>query len=131
MVTRLGHVNIRTPLLEQSVAFYRDVIGLSPGGAATRPGSRDHVWMSDHSGHPCIHLQRTAAIARDGTTAGLHHVAFDCVDPQQWRAKLAKLQIAYDETEFQAADMVQFNLLDPTGVIVELTFAAVPAEDAQ
>lgn len=130
-MTKLGHVNIRTPLLEESIAFYRDVIGLSPGGAATRPGSRDLVWMSDSAGNPCIHLQRTAVIPRNEATAGLHHVAFDCENPGEWRAKLAELGIAHEETEFAVANMVQFNLLDPNGVRVELTFAAPPDEVAR
>ena len=45
-MTQLAHVNIRSTDLEESVAFYRDILGLRPGPAATRPHSNDHVWMS-------------------------------------------------------------------------------------
>jgi catechol 2,3-dioxygenase-like lactoylglutathione lyase family enzyme len=123
----LGHVNIRTSRLDESVAFYRDVIGLSPGRAATRPQSDHHVWMSDDDGHPCIHLQRTDSEAA-GTqgVASVHHIAFNCTDPDSWRAKLTSAGIEYKEARFAEADMLQFNLIDPNGVRLELLFVGAP-----
>ena len=119
----LGHVNIRTALLEESVAFYRDVIGLAPRRAATRPQSPDHVWMSDSLGNPCIHLQRIEAAAADGDeSAGVHHIAFNCSNPDSWRSKLTSLGIEYTEAVFAEAEMLQFNLTDPNGVRLELLF---------
>src|SRR5689334_7342873 len=119
----LGHVNIRTSLLEESVAFYREVIGLSAGRAETRPRSSDHVWMSDEHGNPCIHLQRTEAAAPDvAETSGVHHIAFNCAEPDTWRHKLTSLGIAYKEARFPEANMLQFNLIDPNGVRIELLF---------
>jgi catechol 2,3-dioxygenase-like lactoylglutathione lyase family enzyme len=121
----LAHVNIRTSDLDGSVAFYRDVIGLERGPAATRPGSRDHVWMSDEQGSPCIHLQRTAAPpATDEERGGIHHVAFACTKPQDWRDKLDSMGIDYREAAFAEARMIQFNLSDPNGVRLELLFEA-------
>ena len=119
----LGHVNIRTADLERSAAFYRDIIGLTPGPAATRPDSADHVWMHDDEGRPCVHLQRNTgaeAVAHDG--AGVHHVAFNCADAASWRRKLVGVGIPYRESEFEAAGLLQFNLLDPDGVRLELLF---------
>jgi catechol 2,3-dioxygenase-like lactoylglutathione lyase family enzyme len=122
-MTCLAHVNIRTRCLEQSMGFYRDVLDLSPGAAATRPGSDDHIWMSDSHGRPCVHLQRTDEPAGEANCAGLHHIAFDCDDPDAWRRKLDRLGIAHEEREFASAQMLQFNLRDPDGVRIELTFA--------
>lgn len=120
---RLAHVNIRTSDLEKSVAFYRDVIGLAPGPAQTRPDSPDHVWMSDKEGNPCVHLQRTdAAAPADWERAGMHHLALACSNPDEWRQKLGTMQIDYREAEFAAARMIQFNLHDPDGVRLELLF---------
>lgn len=119
----LAHVNIRTVELERSVAFYRDVLGLSPGPAATRPGSNDHVWLSDERGNPCIHLQRT----RNGSPqcaegVGMHHVALACSNPHEWRRKLTSLGVDYQEAQFAEAGLIQFNLRDPDGVRLELLF---------
>lgn len=122
-MTSLAHVNIRTAALDESVAFYRDVIGLTPGPAATRRGSADHVWMSDDEGNPCIHLQRTDASAGDATEhTGVHHVALSCSNPANWRQKLGSMGVDHEEKEFAAARMIQFNLRDPNGVRLELLF---------
>ena len=122
-MVRLGHVNIRSSRLNESIVFYRDIIGLTPGRAATRPESDDHVWMSDQDGQPCIHLQRTDAGAPEAAeTSGVHHIAFDCGDPDKWRRKLTSLGVAFREAVFAEANMLQFNLTDPNGVRLELTF---------
>lgn len=122
-MTTLAHVNIRTADLERSVSFYRDVLGLSPGPAATRPGSADHVWMTDEQGNPCIHLQRASlAAANLGQHAGMHHLALACSNPEAWRQKLNSLGVDFQEAEFTVARMMQFNLLDPDRVRIELLF---------
>ena len=124
-MTKLAHVNIRSSNLDASVAFYRDVLGLTPGPAETRPDSMHHVWMSDEDANPCIHLQHTNAVrANEGEFAGLHHVAVSCADLDDWRAKLKALGLEYQETEFDSAKIVQLNLCDPDGVRVELLFKA-------
>jgi catechol 2,3-dioxygenase-like lactoylglutathione lyase family enzyme len=122
----LGHINVRTTKLDESVAFYRDVLGLTPGPAATRPDSDDHVWMSDSKGSACVHLQRTQTAA-SGDGAGVHHFAFNCDDAGAWRRKLESLGVEHEEREFAAAGMIQFNLRDPNGVLVELTFGPIAA----
>lgn len=119
----LGHVNIRTSDLQRSVAFYRDVIGLTPGPAATRPDSNDHRWMHDNAQRPCIHLQTGGGSDEQASAgAGVHHVAFNCEDPAAWRQKLRTQGVAFTEAEFAAAGLLQFNLTDPDGVRLELLF---------
>jgi catechol 2,3-dioxygenase-like lactoylglutathione lyase family enzyme len=121
MMIRLHHANIRTRQLERSVAFYRDVLELTPGPAATRPGSDDHVWMRDADGVPCIHLQLGE---QDGLNdrASVNHLAFACENPEAWRDKLQSLGIEHSETEFESANILQFNIVDPNGVRLELAF---------
>ena len=122
MITKLHHANIRTPHLEQTVAFYRDVLDLTPGPAATRPGSDDYVWMSDGEGIPCIHLQRGKEGGELNDHALVNHLAFSCEDPDAWRHKLQSLGIPHTETEFEYANITQFNIVDPNGVRLELAF---------
>jgi catechol 2,3-dioxygenase-like lactoylglutathione lyase family enzyme len=120
---KLAHVNIRSADLEQSLAFYRDVLGLTPGPAATRPESVDHVWMSDEDGYPCVHLQRASQPSpTPGGHRGVHHVALSCSGLQRWRDKLESIGLDYQEAEFRNAKLVQLNLRDPDGVRLELLF---------
>lgn len=121
---RLAHVNIRTARLEDSVAFYREVLGFAPGPAATRPGSADHMWMSDEEGNPCIHLQSAdTGSADEAPRVGMHHLALACSDPAAWRETLRSTGTNFTETEFAAANILQFNLRDPDGVRIELLFS--------
>lgn len=124
-MTSLAHVNIRTSCLEESLAFYRDVIGLVPRAAATRRDSAHHVWMSDRKGRPCVHLQRSDARESEcGERIGVHHVAFETDDPTAWREKLKAQEIEFTETEFADAKLLQFNLTDPNAVRLELLFGS-------
>jgi catechol 2,3-dioxygenase-like lactoylglutathione lyase family enzyme len=123
LMTALAHVNIRTADLDRSVAFYRDVLGLVPRPAATRPSSIDHIWMTDDQGIPCIHLQRTNhPAAEPGEHAGFHHLALACSNPVEWRRKLGSMAVDFHESDFAGARMRQFNLRDPDGILVELLF---------
>jgi catechol 2,3-dioxygenase-like lactoylglutathione lyase family enzyme len=125
-MTRLAHVNIRTPRFTDTVDYYRRVIGLTALPAATRPDSQLHAWMSEEDGRASVHIQHDEA-ADGGAPASspiYHHIAFDCVDPQQWRERLARVGEPFTEVAFAEARLVQFNLTDPNGLKLELTFKA-------
>lgn len=123
MVT-LGHVNIRTERLEETCRFYEILLGLTRGVAATAPDPARNLWLFDAAGRPCLHLNRL----REGETMGpgstppLHHIAFDCPDRTAMAARLEGLGIPYQVVETIVPGVVQFNLRDPNGVAVELTF---------
>jgi len=42
---------------------------------------------------------------------------------EAWRNKLKSLGIGHEEMEFEEAGMLQFNLKDPNGLRLELTFS--------
>jgi catechol 2,3-dioxygenase-like lactoylglutathione lyase family enzyme len=123
-MARLAHVNIRTPRFEETVAFYERVLGLTRAAAATRPDSARHAWMSEADGRPSIHVQGEPAGEQAGrsTSPLYHHIAFDCSDAEHWRRRLDALGEPYEEMVFREAGLVQFNLVDPNGLVVELTF---------
>ena len=120
----LAHVNIRTPRFEETVAYYERVLGLKASRAATRPDSTLHAWMTEDDGRATVHIQAEPAGDVAGTGSPLyHHIAFDCTDAAGWRARLGALGEPFEEVVFAEAGLVQFNLLDPNGLKVELTFA--------
>ena len=116
---KLHHANICTSQFEAAIAFYSEVLGLTAGPAATRPSSDNHIWMSDSEALPCIHLQRGNDSAYP---VAINHLAFHCHDPEAWRRKLLSLNVPYAEKEFYQADILQFNLKDPSGIGLELLF---------
>ena len=123
MIT-LGHVNIRTTDIERTCAFYESVLGFRRVIAATNPDPARNVWLCDDAGMPSVHVNafRPDEPVPQDNLSSLHHVAFNCVDPAAMAARLDAAAIPYDMAVTRVPGLVQFNLHDPNGVRVELTF---------
>jgi len=50
MIQRIGHINIRTPLLEQTLVFYETVLGFRRGPAKTMADQTRNAWLYDGEG---------------------------------------------------------------------------------
>ncbi|MBC2667613.1 VOC family protein [Novosphingobium piscinae] len=124
---RFGHVNIRTDRLEETCRFYEDLLGLTRSIALTAPDPTRNLWLRDASGHACIHVNlRRPDDGTDGSGGPVHHIAFDCPDRAAMADHLAALGLAYTVVETIVPGLVQFNLIDPNGLVVELTFGQPP-----
>ena len=123
MIT-LGHVNIRTARLEETCAFYERLLGFRRGVAATNPDPARNLWLYDAAGNPSIHVNlfRPGESGGSGAGSSLDHIAFNCPDRAAMAAQLERDGIAYSLVETHVPGLVQFNLHDPNGVRVELTF---------
>ncbi|WP_206240874.1 VOC family protein [Novosphingobium terrae] len=124
-VERIGHVNIRTPLVEETLVFYETYLGLRRGDAVSAVWRADNVWLYDAQGFPLIHVNGPLPdeiAAPEGLTSRLDHVAFDCSGLKACRERLTAGGIAFREQPLPARQMHQLNLLDPNGIKVELTF---------
>jgi len=123
MIT-LGHINIRTDRLEETCAFYERLLGFRRGVAATAPDPTRNIWLFDAAGNASVHIntfrEGEARVAGGGTC--LNHVAFNCPDREAMAAQLAADGIPYTVVETVVPGVSQFNLHDPNGVAVELTF---------
>src|SRR6185369_15554552 len=99
-IKAIDHVNIRTGKLTESIAFYRDALGMD---VRPLPGMDDMdrgAWVYAGDGRPVVHLNS----AEDGAdflgevrdwqglsgSARVHHVAFDCDDYDGFRAQLTE-----------------------------------------
>ncbi len=133
---RLDHYNIRTRHLDETIRFYRDVVGLKEG---FRPSTRPGAWMYDRSDTPVVHI--TGAEAGDAASqaaldaflgakdlATLHgggaidHVAFDSTAFEAFRARLQSLGVNYKEREVPQLSLKQLFIEDPNGITVEMNF---------
>lgn len=130
-VERIGHVNIRTPLLEETLIFYENCLGLRRGPAVSAVQRPDNVWLYDEQDQPLIHVNGPLPgeqVAPKGQTSRLDHVAFDCTGLAACRQRLTAQGIAFREQPLPARNLHQINLLDPNGIKVELTFQADEAD---
>ncbi len=123
MIT-LGHVNIRTDRLEETCSFYEQLLGFQRGLAATVPDPGRNLWLFDAAGNPGVHINLFRAgepMVQGGGTC-LNHIAFNCPDRGAMEARLKAMGVAFSVVETIVPGVVQFNLHDPNGVAVELTF---------
>ena len=128
-VRALGHVVLRVRDLEASLAFYRDLLGMTE--AARYRGAM--VFLTFGSGnHHDLALQQIGAGAADADpqAVGLYHLAFKVGDSlDELRAWVAKLQAA-GVTIGGASDhrvSQALYIVDPDGIEIELYVDADPA----
>lgn len=123
-VLGINHINIvlTEEQLGQEVAFYGQILGLTPGYRAR--STRNGAWLySDYNGVAVIHL---SVIGPDEDVSGenhFHHVAFTCEDLDATLKTLAEHAIPHRLEQRNAPEMTQIFLVDPVGVRLELNFA--------
>lgn len=132
MIERIGHINIRTPLLEETLAFYEALFGLVRGPAGTMPDQTRNAWLYDGDGRAIIHVNMPAEgepVPPVGSRGRMDHVAFDCRDADATEARLQALAIPYRRRATRIEGLEQIVLVDPNGINLELAFGTARALD--
>ena len=123
-VNRIDHINLRTPLLAETSAFYERLLGLKPGRPANLDPARN-AWLYDEDGHPIVHInlpEPGEAVLNGGDTGRLHHVALDCSGHDEMVARLERLALEHRLNHVRAIDLKQIFVRDPNGVLLELNY---------
>lgn len=116
-VRTVDHVNIATERLEDTRAFYVEVLGLVEG---YRPpfGSKGYwLYAADH---PVLHMQEAAGPVGPSQASALNHFAFAVADFDSMIARLDRHGVRYDLQLVPGSDVRQAFFHDPNGVRVEL-----------
>jgi catechol 2,3-dioxygenase-like lactoylglutathione lyase family enzyme len=132
-INGLDHVNIRTTRYDGTLAFYRDVIGLTVTVPPGRKTVEDGAWICDESARPIVHLVRAGqAVSALGAmdldndaatgTGPLHHVALDCADYDGFRRHLDSTGLEVGYNDIPEVGIRQIFVRDPNGLLVELNF---------
>lgn len=122
MIHAMNHFTVLADDLDRSLAFYVDLLGLTPGPRPDLgfPGA----WL--YAGNTSV-LHIVAGRPLPEQRAGvLDHMAFSATDLRAVRAKLDAQQIPYDLRRQRGAGTWQLFCHDPSGAKVELDFD--PAE---
>ncbi len=121
MIRDINHVNIRTPDVSATKAFFIDVLGLEEGW---RPGvSTTGAWLYA-GGRPLIHLSQAPEGATRAGGAGIDHFAFSIEDFDAMKARLDALGTPYKEVAFDDVIRIrQLNVFEPGGVKIELNWS--------
>jgi catechol 2,3-dioxygenase-like lactoylglutathione lyase family enzyme len=135
---RLAHFTIRTTDLEASRRFYVDVLGLRVGPRPPFPFPGLWLYLSADEGTDVVHLigidaQSSGALhdylgaraeAPAAGTGNLDHVAFAASGWRETRERCDAAGIAYLERDVPMLKQHQVFISDPSGVTVELNYAA-------
>jgi len=114
-VTGLDHVNIATAKLEETRAFYRDVLGLTEG---YRPGFTAPGYWLYAGGRPIIHLQ--GAPEGEGDGGAVRHFALNVASLPDAAARLDAAGVGYRLTQTPDGVFDQAFFRDPSRAWVEL-----------
>lgn len=124
-VQAFDHYNLRAPraLLDELLAFYRDVVGLTVGD---RPPFRRFGYWLYAGGRPVLHLAESDPdeICARNTSGTFNHASFSCTGRAQYEALFTARGIEWRTASVPLLDQVQLFVRDPAGNGVELNFAA-------
>ncbi len=128
----IEHCAIRTEKLEETRAFYVDLLGLRVGPRPQLPVAGYWLYAGEQ---PVIHLIEVNNSYRrdlhgreldnqqqDGYRNGLDHIAFRASGLDELRQRLDAAGIRYGENTIAEMDFHQLFVEDPNGVTAELNF---------
>jgi catechol 2,3-dioxygenase-like lactoylglutathione lyase family enzyme len=124
MIERIGHINIRTPLLEETLRFYERLVSLRRGDALTMTDQANNAWLFDDSGRAVVHVNKCMegeSIPDVGAPNRLNHVAFDIRDLDVMEARLKDMQLPYQKFPIESCPGLTLLVTrDPNGITLEL-----------
>lgn len=127
-VNALDHVNIITPDLKGSAAFYADLLNLEIRNAPPPLTPETAQWLYDDAGRAIIHLNSldcTRTYEREveqGPTGSIHHVALNCSGYEDTMARIEARGLAHQLNLVTAIGLKQIFVMDPNQVLLELNF---------
>jgi catechol 2,3-dioxygenase-like lactoylglutathione lyase family enzyme len=124
----VDHINIGTDRLGETVAFFRDVLGLVEG---YRPDfGFGGAWLYAGDG-AVVHLVDLPEGKRPSSEAALDHFAFSIDDWDDAVARLTRAGIKHRATDVPGAPIKQIFLRDPNGVNIELNYRVAASAAAR
>lgn len=117
-VKALDHYTIMTADLDQSVAFYTEILGLAEGPRPSFDAPGAWLYCDDRA---IVHLVGGAR-GKDAGTGAIDHVAFRATGLEETRARLKERGIAFRERDVPGRPLHQVFLSDPDGVTIEINF---------
>jgi catechol 2,3-dioxygenase-like lactoylglutathione lyase family enzyme len=150
IVERLDHLNIITPRFDETLSFYKRVLGMRVGPS---PIGDIGAFIYDGSGIASIHVARltpesidhllTANLAhrsREETdpaddfaaligSAAIDHIGLSCTGFVETITHLETEEVPFRYFHVESQNLHQIFIRDPNGIIIELRFfEAAPAE---
>ena len=119
IVRGLDHINIGTDKLDETVAFFRDVLGLTVGWRPDFPFGGAWLYAGETA---IVHLVQLDAARKPSSEAALDHFAFRIDDYEATLAKLDAAGVKYRPIDIAGTPIRQLFVRDLNGVNIELNY---------
>ena len=120
-VGMLDHYNVSTRNLDDTVRFYRDVLGFVNGPRP--PFDFPGAWLYS-DGHPVLHLNDISPTDRPQRpdSGVIDHIAFGSRGFEAMKRHLAQKGVGFRVNEVPNSTRRQIFLTDPNNVLIELNY---------
>lgn len=115
----IDHINIGTDRLEETVAFFQDILGLKKGWRPDFPMGGAWLYAGDTA---VVHLVQLSEAKLPSREAALDHFAFRIDDYDAILARLQKAGVRYQAVDIPNTQIRQINIRDPNGANIELNY---------
>ena len=115
----IDHINIGTHRLEETRAFFRDVLGLTEGWRPNFPFGGAWLYAGDGA---VVHLVELAAPRGPSAQAALDHFAFRIDDYDEIVGKRDRAGVDYRSVDVPGTPIRQLFIQDLNGVNIELNY---------
>jgi catechol 2,3-dioxygenase-like lactoylglutathione lyase family enzyme len=122
-IRNIDHINIGTDRLEETKAFFRDVLGLSEGWRPDFPFGGAWLYAGDGA---VVHLVELAEAKKPSREAALDHFAFRIDDYDETLRRLVEAGVRYQAVDIPNTQIRQINVRDLNGVNIELNYRPGP-----
>lgn len=120
----IDHINIGTHRLDETRAFFRDVLGLVEGWRPDFPFAGAWLYAGDGA---VVHLVELAAPKGPSAEAALDHFAFRIDDYDDIVRRLEAAGVAYRSIDIPNTPIRQIVIRDLNGVNIELNYREAAA----
>jgi len=104
---------------EETLRFYRDVLGLKEG---FRPNFGRPGWWLYAGDHPVLHITVRDVEPTTGSTGSVDHIALNATGLASMKAKLKQHGIPFDEQRVSDNTVHQIFFHDTNGLKIELDY---------
>ncbi len=124
----IDHINIGTNRLEETRAFFRDVLGLNEGWRPDFPFGGAWLYAGDGA---IVHLVELSEAKKPSAEAALDHFAFRIDDYDGTVRRLEAAGVAFRPIDIPGTPIRQIFIRDLNGVNIELNYRETVAADGR
>ena len=129
-IEAIDHINIRTPDVIGTTAFFAQVLDMTVQDTPGFPDRSQAAWICDESGRAVVHVgnadirypwEDNPETSPKGS-GRVHHVALRCQGHDAMIGKLQSLALAYETNQIPEIGLRQIFVPEPNGILLELNF---------